>query len=78
MKSSGAALKLNLRQVREAAGLTQVEVAKRLHVNQSTVSVLEAGYRGTIRLKTLLRYLNAVNSELRITVELNGRRLVLM
>ena len=44
---------IRLREVRIAAGLTQTELARRLHVGQSQISDLERGRRSTLTVATL-------------------------
>jgi DNA-binding XRE family transcriptional regulator len=66
---SYADLKLGimLRQVREAAGLTQEQVAWRLGTQKSTISRME-NHAEDVRLSTLRAYAQAVGAELRITL----------
>ena len=44
---------IRLREARIAAGLTQTELARRLHVGQSLISDLERGRRATLTVATL-------------------------
>jgi DNA-binding XRE family transcriptional regulator len=54
-----------LRQAREEAGLTQEEVARRLHAQKSTISRIE-NHADDVRLSTLRRYAEAVGANLQI------------
>ena len=54
-----------LRQAREAAGLTQEEVARQLSTTKSAISRIE-NHAEDIRLSTLSRYAKAVNTDLYI------------
>ncbi|MBN1310646.1 MAG: helix-turn-helix transcriptional regulator [Anaerolineae bacterium] len=54
-----------LRQAREAAGLTQEEVARRLHTQKSAISRIE-NHADDVRLSTLRRYAEAVGADLHI------------
>ncbi len=56
-----------LRQAREAAGLTQEEVAKRLHTQKSAISRIE-NHADDVRLSTLRRYAKAVGANLYINL----------
>jgi len=54
-----------LRQAREAAGLTQEEVAKKLNTQKSAISRIE-NHADDVRLSTLRRYADAVGANLQI------------
>jgi HTH-type transcriptional regulator/antitoxin HipB len=54
-----------LRQAREAAGLTQDEVAQKLQTKKSAISRIE-NHADDVRLSTLRRYANAVGANLQI------------
>lgn len=54
-----------LRQAREAAGLTQEEVARRLSTTKSAISRIE-NHADDVRLSTLKRYAEAVGANLQI------------
>jgi DNA-binding XRE family transcriptional regulator len=54
-----------LRQAREAAGLTQEEVARRLNTTKSAISRIE-NHADDMRLSTLKRYAEAVGANLQI------------
>ena len=54
-----------LRQAREAAGLTQDEVAKRLQTKKSAISRIE-NHADDVKLSTIRRYAEAVGANLQI------------
>ncbi len=54
-----------LRQAREAAGLTQEEVARKLRTKKSAISRIE-NHADDVRLSTLRRYADAVGANLQI------------
>jgi len=54
-----------LRQARESAGLTQEELAKKLHTKKSSISRIE-NHADDVRLSTLRRYADAVGANLQI------------
>jgi DNA-binding XRE family transcriptional regulator len=54
-----------LRQAREAAGLTQEEVARRLRTRKSAISRIE-NHADDVRLSTLRRYAEAVGANLQV------------
>ena len=54
-----------LRQAREAAGLTQEEVARQLKTKKSAISRIE-NHSDDVRLSTLRKYANAVGASLQI------------
>jgi predicted transcriptional regulator len=59
-----------LRQVREASGVTQVELARRLGIPYTVVSRLEAGDREGM-ITTVNRYLRALGWELTLVAKRN-------
>jgi transcriptional regulator with XRE-family HTH domain len=63
-------LGLLLRRVREAAGLTQEEVARRLGTQKSAISRLE-NHADDVRLSTLRRYAEAIGASLYLTLTLH-------
>jgi DNA-binding XRE family transcriptional regulator len=68
------AYKMNLATVRRASELTQTELARRLGVNQTSVSRTES--RRDLLLSTLLAYLNAAGvNDVAITGTVAGRRI---
>jgi len=56
-----------LRQALEEAGLTQEEVAQRLHTQKSAISRIE-NHADDVRLSTLRRYAEAVGANLQISL----------
>lgn len=69
---SGGGSRLGLRELREAAGLTQVELAARLNKAQGEVSKLER--REDFYLSTLRDYVRALGGEIEVMVRLGGRQ----
>jgi predicted transcriptional regulator len=66
-------LEMDLRSLREAAGLTQEELAQRVAVTQSQLSKLER--REDFRLSTLRRYVTALGGQLEIVAVVDGKRI---
>lgn len=64
-----------LRALRVRAGLSQVQLAKRLGVSQNRISRLERGVLERVQIDTLRRFVEAVGASLIIDVEVNGQRL---
>ncbi len=65
-------LELDLKDLREALGLTQVELASRVGITQSQLSKLER--RTNQRITTLRRYVQALGGSLEINAVVNGHR----
>ena len=61
-----------LRQAREAAGLTQDEVARRLKTKKSAISRIE-NHADDVRLSTIRRYAKAVGANLQIKLSNSPR-----
>lgn len=61
-----------LRQAREASGLTQEEVAKRLNTKKSAISRIE-NHADDVRLSTLRRYAEALGTDLYISLSLSNQ-----
>jgi len=66
-----------LREVREEQGLTQVELAERMHVKQPTVSELERGELERAGLSTIKAYVEALGGSVEIVADFGDRRVVL-
>lgn len=66
---------MDLRALREAAGLTQAELAERIDMTQPDLSKFER--REDHRIATLQRYVSALGGRLKIVAELNGKTVVL-
>jgi len=64
-----------LRELREAIGLTQVDIADVLEVSQNRVSRLEHGDIERTQVDTLRRYVEAVGGQLHVEVEIGDRRI---
>jgi predicted transcriptional regulator len=64
-------LEEDLRTLREAAGITQEELAEKVAVDQSQISRLER--RGDARVSLLKRYVEALGGELQIVATLRGK-----
>jgi HTH-type transcriptional regulator/antitoxin HipB len=56
-----------LREARIAAGLTQEDVARKIHTTKSVISRIE-NHAEDIRLSTLDKFANALNKEIRISI----------
>jgi predicted transcriptional regulator len=65
-------LEADLRALREAAGLTQEEIAEKVEVDQSQISRLER-QGGDTRLSILKRYVEALGGELQIVATVRGK-----
>ncbi len=57
-----------LKQAREKAGLTQEDIAKRLHTKKSAISRIE-NHAEDIRLSTLEKFVQAIGKELKVSVQ---------
>lgn len=66
-----------LRELRRAAGFTQVQLASILGVSQNRVSRLERGQLDTAQLDTLRHYIHALGGELHIEVRWKTQRIAL-
>lgn len=66
-----------LREVREEQGLTQVELAERMHVTQPTVSQLEGGEIDRTGLSTIKAYVEALGGTVEVVADFGDRRVVL-
>jgi predicted XRE-type DNA-binding protein len=66
-----------LREVREEQGLTQVELAERMHVKQPSVSDLERGALDRAGLSTIRAYVEALGGKIEIIADFGDRRVVL-
>jgi predicted transcriptional regulator len=64
-------LEEDLRALREAAGVTQEELAEKVEVDQSQISRLER--QGDVRVSLLKRYVEALGGELQIVATLHGK-----
>jgi DNA-binding XRE family transcriptional regulator len=66
-----------LADVRQKHGLTQVDVAERLHVSQTAVSKIERGELARSELSTIRKYVEALGGKLEIIADFGDERLVL-
>ena len=64
-----------LRELREAQGLTQTQLAGLLHVSQNRVSALERGEVERTQIDTLRRYVDTLGGQLRVEVDLGDERI---
>ena len=62
---------VRLAELRKAKKLTQVQVAKKLKIDQSNVSRIERGSFSKIELQTLRRYVEAMGGELEIRIRID-------
>lgn len=67
---------MTLRQVRKAMNCTQIQVAKRLKINQDGVCRLEQ--RTDLLLSTLRKYVKAMGGELELLVKLPDHRTIVL
>ncbi len=56
-----------LRHAREEAGITQEELAEKLHTKKSAISRIE-NHSEDIRLSTLINYLSAIGKKLQVKI----------
>lgn len=68
-------LEMDLRMLREAAGLTQEELATKLEKGQGVLSKLESG--GDHRLSTIRNYVEALGGEVEVIATVGGKRIKL-
>lgn len=61
-----------LRELREAAELTQVQLSQQLNVSQSRVSNIERGEIDHTEVDTLRKYVEALGGKLSVTMEIGG------
>jgi transcriptional regulator with XRE-family HTH domain len=66
-----------LREVRQAQGMTQVQVAAELHVAQNRVSQIERGDLDRSRIETVRRYVEALGGELTVEASFGDARYVI-
>jgi predicted XRE-type DNA-binding protein len=64
---------LQLVEARQAAGLTQKQVAERMGVSQAQVARIEKAGYGSYTLRTLRRYLDALGNEFTLEVAVKPR-----
>ena len=59
-------LAIQVARLREQKGITQRELAKRLHTSQQTISRLESPRNGSLSLKTLIKLAHALGKDLKV------------
>lgn len=67
MTKPPAAVPHTLKELREAAGMTQMQVAERMGLNRQRISHIEAKYPA-IRLDVLIRYMQAIDAHIWVAV----------
>ncbi len=65
-----------LAEMRRRLGLTQAEVAERMHVRQERVSAIERAKVDVSELRTLSAYISALGGRLEVIADFGGERLV--
>jgi transcriptional regulator with XRE-family HTH domain len=63
-----------LKEMREEQGLTQIELAKRMHVKQPSVSALERGEIDRAGLATIKAYVEALGGKVEIVADFGDRK----
>ncbi|MEU8000179.1 XRE family transcriptional regulator [Catellatospora sp. NPDC049111] len=63
-------------EMRKRLGLSQAEVAERMHVRQERVSAIERAKVTTSELRTLAAYIEALGGRMEIIADFGGERLV--
>ncbi|SBW27054.1 putative transcriptional regulator [Candidatus Protofrankia californiensis] len=66
-----------LAEMRRRLGLTQADVADRMHVRQERVSAIERANVDASELRTLAAYVRALGGHLEIIADFGGERLVI-
>ncbi|WP_206785455.1 helix-turn-helix domain-containing protein [Amycolatopsis sp. MtRt-6] len=66
-------LGFRLAQLREDAGVSQTELARRMGVSQPRISQLEQGDPGQMALDTLRRYITALGGRMRVVADFEDR-----
>jgi DNA-binding XRE family transcriptional regulator len=61
-----AELAIQIARLRDQTGLSQLELARRLHTSQQTISRLENPRNGSLSLRTLIRLAHALGKDLKI------------
>jgi DNA-binding XRE family transcriptional regulator len=65
-----------LAEMRRRLGLTQAEVAERMHVRQERVSAIERAKIDVSELRTLAAYIRALGGRMEVIADFGGERLV--
>lgn len=66
-----------LREIREEQGLTQIELAARMHVTQPSVSELERGQLDRAGLSTIKAYVEALGGTVEVVADFGDQRVVI-
>jgi transcriptional regulator with XRE-family HTH domain len=66
-----------LRELREAYGMTQLDLARSLHISVETIVRIEHGDVESMRVETLRRYVEGLGGTLKVEVELGDSRFTL-
>jgi phage shock protein A/DNA-binding XRE family transcriptional regulator len=66
-----------LAEERTRLGLSQTEVAQRMGVSQDQVAAIESADSGTIDVRTLISYIEALGGRLNLTADFGGDRVIL-
>ncbi len=74
-KAKEMSFEMELRDLREAAGVTQVELAKEAEIAQSELSKIER--RDDHLISTLRRYVRALGGDLEVVAVLGNKRITL-
>ncbi|MFD7495584.1 helix-turn-helix domain-containing protein [Streptomyces sp. NPDC051658] len=64
-------------EMRKQLGLTQSEIADRMHVRQERVSAIERGRTTATEVGTIAAYIAALGGQLEIVANFNGSRVVI-
>ncbi|MGH3568669.1 MAG: helix-turn-helix domain-containing protein [Pseudonocardia sp.] len=67
----------HLREVREGQGMTQVDLAERMHVTQPSVSALERGEIERAGIATIRAYVEALGGTLDVVANFGDQKIVL-
>ena len=67
-----------LRELRQAAGLSQEDVAERMDVSPARVAAIEGGDLETVMVHTLHRYAQALGATLHVEIEYGADRVPLI
>ena len=59
-------LAVQITRLREQKGLSQQELARRLHTSQQTISRLESPHNGSLSLRTLIKLAHTLGKELKV------------
>jgi transcriptional regulator with XRE-family HTH domain len=65
-----------LREIREEQGVTQKQLAERMHLTQPTISALESGDLDRTGLVTLKSYVEALGGTIEVVATFGDRKLV--